>query len=371
MRKDGTETFVNTTGPRINGKRTYSKHKLPAHSGVSQLANKIPAGVYLPECRSDRDGEGTPGAERERGKPRGRGTKRPELCAIDVPVITFRRSRSRVRSPSPREIVPPLFPFAMQIIHAVNNRSGFPLDEKKKKEASFTCGGLENFEMQTGRSRDSFPDTHNRQGKTPNIPGSKCAVDTVALGLPTIKIKNTTQTVVRFGTIELFDGSSWQNTCCGHVEFRSVLRNILCLMIETNCSLFLEKIFCQIEDFTVSEEGLDTRALKCSTPAERIMMSIKSLYNFENLLQRQMKRQINGNYCKIRRVAAITTPLMSLGSDSETKPQTFLSLSHLPQFYPSFHHAFHTNYRSLHIFLVRRLLQLWSYNARPHDLVLP
>ena len=31
-------------------------------------------------------------------------------------------------------------------------------------------------------------------------------------------------------------------------------------------------------------------------------VSIKSLYNFRNLLRRQMKRQISGNYCKMRRM---------------------------------------------------------------------
>ena len=33
-----------------------------------------------------------------------------------------------------------------------------------------------------------------------------------------------------------------------------------------------------------------------------VRVSIKSLYNFKNLLQRQMKRQISGNYYKIRRI---------------------------------------------------------------------
>ena len=31
-------------------------------------------------------------------------------------------------------------------------------------------------------------------------------------------------------------------------------------------------------------------------------MSIKCLYNFKNLLQRQMERQMSGNYYEIRRV---------------------------------------------------------------------
>ena len=39
-----------------------------------------------------------------------------------------------------------------------------------------------------------------------------------------------------------------------------------------------------------------------SAPVYHTGVSTKSLYNFENLLQRQMKRQISGNYYRMRRI---------------------------------------------------------------------
>ena len=44
------------------------------------------------------------------------------------------------------------------------------------------------------------------------------------------------------------------------------------------------------------------RSTSLSLSLSLYRVSIKSLYNFENLLQRQMKREMSGNYYKMRRI---------------------------------------------------------------------
>ena len=86
----------------------------------------------------------------------------------------------------------------------------------------------------------------------------------------------------------------------------------------TNC---LEQFnnFANLTNFEKVENTLirfaARHAILDSVNQEYTGVSIKSLYNFKNLLQRQMKRQMSGNYYRMRRVylsfffASFTIPL--------------------------------------------------------------